>query len=149
MKKDGRFWILIGALAIVGGLFLAFLWSVMRAPGQPAMVQPTANVTETTNGAADATPTGDKPADPFAQQSDIDAAYSPPPPPDTARIIREAQEASERAQRQAAEAQARVRAEANRALERARQQTERARQRAQAQSSGGKPEDDGKPPADW
>ena len=74
---------------------------------------------------------------------------SPPPPSDTDAIIREAEQAAERARAQAAQAEAQARAQANRALERARQQTQQARQRARPQPAGDKPEDDGKPPEDW
>ncbi len=152
MKKDSRFWILVGAVVIVAGLFVAFLWSVMAAPSEPTIVQTNA-VTETTNTVEPATPGGDKPA-----ESSLDAATSDgdvfnafgspavtPPPPDADAILREAEQAAERARAQAAQAEAQARAQANRALERARQRTQRAR----AQPAGDKPEDDGKPPEDW
>lgn len=35
MKKDGRFWTLVGALVLVAGLFAAFLWSFLSAPSEP------------------------------------------------------------------------------------------------------------------
>jgi type IV secretory pathway VirB10-like protein len=150
MKKDSRFWILVGAVVIVAGLFVAFLWSVMAAPSEPTIVQTNA-VTETTNTVGPATPGDDKPAEPSleADGGDVFNGFNTPvavtPPPDTDAIIREAEQAAERARAQAAQAEAQVRAQANRALERARQQTQRAR----PQPAGDKPEDDGKPPEDW
>jgi type IV secretory pathway VirB10-like protein len=156
MKKDSRFWILVGAVVVVAGLFLAFLWSVMAAPSEPTIVQTNA-VTETTNTAEPAMPGGDKPAEPsleaMAREGEFNGfsnpVVTPPPPPDTDALIREAEQAAERARAQAAQAEAQARAQANRALERARQQTQRARQRARPQPAGDKPEDDGKPPEDW
>ena len=157
MKKDSRFWILIGAVAIVAGLFVAFLWSVMAAPSEPTIVQTNA-VTETTNTVEPATPGSDKPVEPSLDAAtsggDVFNGFSspvvsPPPPSDTDAIIREAEQAAERARAQAAQAEAQARAQANRALERARQQTQQARQRARPQPAGDKPEDDGKPPEDW
>ena len=158
MQKDSRFWILVGALVLVGGLFLTFLWSVMAAPSTPAMVNTVANV-ETTNGTADVATDG-KPVDGMAQPMMGD----PPPAfvPDniiadsqarTDDVRREAEERMrdarvqmEQAQAQAQAAIERAQANARRSAERSRQQAARAQQRARAAADDKPPaDDDGKP----
>jgi len=60
MKKDGRFWILVGALVLVAGLFLAFLGTIMFAPSQPVANMVAANPVATE-------PAPPAPAEPTAQ----------------------------------------------------------------------------------
>ena len=141
MKKDGRFWILIGALVIVGGLFLAFMWSVMAAPSEPAGNQVVANVSEP---APVANSVGDKPVEGGQALAPPSGPVTVPPPvaqPDVDRQIREAREAADRAQAEARRALERAQADIRRATERTRQQRRRA-------ATGSKPTDD-KPPEDW
>jgi len=156
MKKDGRFWILVGGLVIVGGLFVAFLWSVMAAPSEPVGNQVVANVSEpapTTNSI------GDKPADTDVQPMMGDPTPMAPPPPnlddvrnDAEQRMRDARAQIERAQADARQAADRAQAEARRATDRAqanaRRAAERARQQRRRAATGGKPTDD-KPPEDW
>lgn len=148
MKKDGRFWILIGALVIVGGLFFAFIWSVMAAPSEPAGNQVVANVSEpapTANVTGEFESAGGKPAESGqAASAPPPGPVTVPPPvvqPDVDRQIREAREAADRAQAEARRALQRAQADIRRATERTRQQRRRA-------ATGSKPTDD-KPPEDW
>lgn len=164
MKKDGRFWTLIGALVIVAGLFLVFLWTVMAAPSEPATVNAVANV-ETTNGSADAATDG-KPVDGFAQpmMGDPSTTFAPDNivADSQARIdearreaeerMREARAQMDQAQAEAQAAANRAQADARRAAERSRQAAqarERARARARATANDKPPANDGGKPDYW
>jgi hypothetical protein len=146
MKKDARYWILIGALVVVAGLTAAFLWSVMAAPSQPAGSTVAANVTES---APTANEMGGKPEDGTAQQMMGDPGSGFAPDNIIADARARADEASRNAEEQMREARAqieRAQAEAQQAIERARQQT---RQRPRPAPRPDKPTEGDKPPEDW
>ena len=152
MKKDTRFWILIGALVIVAGLFAAFLWSVMAAPAEPTTVDPALNtsvtVEPTANELAPApvpSPTDGKPVDPIADIPPPIAIPTPAIPPEAQQQLQDAQARI----REARERMERVRREAAARARQARERADQLQRRSRRAADDKPPMEDDKPPADY